>query len=120
MNVPLVNIIQIKYPEVTIGFPDGQVQLGNHSDGNGDFIQLWNVPNVEQPTNEQLQEWSIDIEVLQQYQFQQNKILNIPIIAQLEAIDLKTIRSLRENDTDRIAQFTAQAATLRASLLPTK
>lgn len=35
---------------------------------------------------------------------------------QLEAIDLRSIRAIRENDTEYIAQYTAQAQELRTQL----
>ncbi len=41
---------------------------------------------------------------------------NAPILAALAAIDTKTIRPLREGDTDRIAMLDAEAAALRAQL----
>jgi len=44
---------------------------------------------------------------------------NAPILAQLAAIDAKSIRALRENDQTRIAAWEAQAAALRAQLQKT-
>lgn len=38
------------------------------------------------------------------------------IQSQLDAIDLKSIRAIREGDTTRMAQWEAQAATLRTQL----
>lgn len=41
---------------------------------------------------------------------------NAPILAELERIDLKTIRPLREGDTERVEALKEQAAQLRAQL----
>lgn len=41
---------------------------------------------------------------------------NAPIIAQLDELDAKTIRPLREGETARVAELAAQAAALRAQL----
>ena len=43
--------------------------------------------------------------------------INAPILAALEAIDLKTIRPLREGDSVRVAALAADAAVLRAQLV---
>lgn len=44
---------------------------------------------------------------------------NAPILAQLEVLDAKSIRPLREGDTVRVAAIEAQAAALRAQLMKT-
>lgn len=41
---------------------------------------------------------------------------NARILAQLSAIDAKSIRALREGDTDRIADLERQAVALRSQL----
>ena len=41
---------------------------------------------------------------------------NAPILLQLQEIDQKSIRAIREGDTTRIAAWEAQAAALRAQL----
>ena len=43
--------------------------------------------------------------------------LNDPILAQLDAIDAKSIRALREGDAARVADLEAQAAALRSQLV---
>lgn len=45
-----------------------------------------------------------------------NAAINAPIIAQLDAIDLKSIRALREGDAARVGALEAQAAELRLLL----
>lgn len=42
---------------------------------------------------------------------------NAPIQAQLDALDAKSIRALREGDAARVAALEAQAAALRAQLV---
>lgn len=43
--------------------------------------------------------------------------LNRPILAELDRIDAKSIRAIREGDQERIAIWNAQAAELRAKLV---
>jgi hypothetical protein len=43
--------------------------------------------------------------------------INRPIIAQLERIDAKSIRAIREGDQSRIASWNEEAANLRAQLI---
>ena len=43
--------------------------------------------------------------------------INAPIYAQLDAIDAKSIRALREGDASRVAAIEAQATALRATLV---
>lgn len=118
MNIPLYNIIQINYPTGIIGL-NGNIQLIDYNDGNGPFISEWNVPNVEQPTVDQLNAFQTDANTIQQYTFQQNKITNAPIYAQLDQIDIKSVRALREADPTYLVTLTSQAVALRAQLLPT-
>ena len=43
------------YPELeTFDFASGVITLQNNSDGNGDFIAVWNHPTLAEPTQEQL------------------------------------------------------------------
>jgi len=44
-------------------------------------------------------------------------VLNAPILEQLERIDAKSIRALRENDQARITSLEAEAAALRLQLV---
>lgn len=43
--------------------------------------------------------------------------INAPIYVQLDALDRKSIRALREGDAARVAQIEAQATALRATLV---
>mgnify|MGYP001274918473 FL=1 len=43
------------YPELAdYDFASGDIQLRNDSDGNGDYIAVWNHPTLAQPTQAQL------------------------------------------------------------------
>jgi len=127
MSIPILDILQIQYPTATVGV-NGQIQLQDHGDGNGPVIGVWNVPSnvtsvslgvTGQPTAAQLLAWQTDTTTTQTYTYMQNAIANAPILAQLQAIDAKTIRSLRESDPTMLATLTTQAVALRAQLLPT-
>jgi hypothetical protein len=49
--------IKTIYPELTDGdFGFGSIRLQNDSDGQGDYIALWNHPTLTKPTQEQLDE----------------------------------------------------------------
>ncbi len=53
-----------------------------------------------------------------QWQIDVNKEANYYVCLELAEIDAKSIRALRTNDTARLATLEAEAATLRAQLLP--
>ena len=113
------DVLKIKFPGIDL---DKDVSLRDHSDGRGIIIGAWN-RQEPMPSPNDLANWLLDPVVIQQYTFQQNALLNIPIIAQLDAIDVQSIRALREPgtaSTTKLAALTQQAAALRAQLLPTK
>ncbi len=110
----LADILLIKYPEADF-FRDVIIQ----DDGEGPYIKEWNVINTITPTQEELTAWLNDVELQQQYTYAQNKKANIEIYTQLQTIDLKSIRAIRENNNTRIQELNDQADVLRAQLLPT-
>ena len=118
MSIPLMYVIQINYPTAIVGL-NGNVTLVNHGLGAGDEIGAWNVPNVTQPTADQLAAYQTDANTIAKWQFIQNGWSNAPLIVQLDAIDAKSIRAIRTNDTVRMASLESEAAALRAQLLPT-
>ena len=127
MTLSIIQAIQINVPTVVFGSNIGvnscNVVMQDIQDGNGPFIGIWAVPNVPQPTLDQITAWQNDPTTLQKYTLQQNAIANAPIQTQLDAIDLQSIRALREPgtaSTTKLTNLTTQAATLRAQLLPTK
>ena len=83
--------------------------------GEGPYIAKWNLANTAQPTQADLDQWAIDLQ--SNYTFQQNKIANQPIYDKLDALDLKSVRALRENDTTRLSILNTEVAALRATLL---
>ena len=51
----LYNKIITLYPELeSFDFASGVITLQNDSDGQGDYIALWNHPTLSKPTQEQL------------------------------------------------------------------
>jgi len=110
MNLP--KVLQLKYPNADFM---KDIILADYGEGNGPEIQQWNLPNTTAPSQADIDAWTVQF--AQQYTFNQNKIANQPIYDQLDTIDLKSIRALREGDTTRITALTNQAITLRATLL---
>lgn len=111
----LTDLISIKYPNARIGF-GYDVWFADY--GNGQEIQGWNLEE-EQPSKEEIDSWQDDPEVIAAHQAKLNIIANNEIYAQLDVIDYKSVRPLRENDTARLQELNVQAAALRAQLLPT-
>ena len=109
MNLP--KVLQLKYPNADFM---KDIILADYGEGNGPEIQKWNLLDPK-PTQSDIDAWTVQF--AQQYTFNQNKIANQPIYDQLDTIDLKSIRALREGDTTRITALTNQAITLRATLL---
>ncbi len=110
----LGDILRIKYPNANFRT---DICIQDDANGQGQYIKSWNLIGEPQPSVEQLEAWGIDAIVLSAYADQQNAIMNAPLIAQLEAIDLKSIRALRSNDTERLEELETQAIALRAQLV---
>jgi hypothetical protein len=110
-----MNIIDI----ITINYPSAIYPINYLISDDYSSITNWNVPNETEPTSTQLLAWKTDPTTVQAYKLRQNAIQNAPIIAQLQALDLQSIRCLREPDAAKLASITAQAVALRATLLPT-
>ncbi len=109
----LAELIQLKYPEATIGVNQ---DILIEDIGEGAFISQWNLAGIACPNAEDLLAW--ETEFAQAYIYQQNKLTNKPLYDALEAIDLKSIRALRSNDTGRLAELETEAVALRSQLLP--
>lgn len=87
MDIPLLNLLQIKYPSITIG-RSGQVVLADQNDGNGPFISLWNVPGITQPTTDDIASFQADPSVQAAYQAElNNNLINSYTIQLQEYID---------------------------------
>lgn len=87
--------------------PDGPILIGH-----------WNVGGVDKPTEESILSHAEYPDIIHKHQCQVNCELNKPILAQLDAIDLKSIRALRAGDQTYIQQYEQEAQDLRAQLLP--
>ena len=111
----LAELIIIKYPTLRNLY---DFQVGDHGLGNGQEIVSW-TNTFPMPSATDITAWMADPTVQQQYTFAQNKLTNQAIYAQLDAIDVKSVRPLRANDSALLATLEQQAATLRTQLLPT-
>jgi len=108
MNIS--DMLRLKFPNA-----DFRKDIKLFDDGDGIiYIKEWNL-DTPKPTKKQLDQW--DIEMQPVYDLEQAKIANAPIYEQLDTIDLKSIRALRANDTNRLAALEAEAATLRGKLI---
>ena len=105
----IVDIVQLKFPGASL-----QKDVIIQDDGQGAYIKEWNLGSPK-PTDEDLAAWAIEVEP--EYNARQARIANEPIYKQLEELDLKSIRALRTNDTERLAALEAQAQALRDQLL---
>jgi hypothetical protein len=113
----LYDVLSITYPNAN--FLD-DIQLGDHGDGNGQVIVKWNLQGIPQPSAADIAAMMTNPAIISAYTFKQNLISNELILAQLDDIDRKSIRAIRENDTTRMAQYEQQAVALRTQLLPIK
>lgn len=64
--INLADIIQLKFPNAN---PLTDFTIQDNSDGNGPFVAKWNVPNVPEPTQEELDQWATELDL--QYRQQQ-------------------------------------------------
>lgn len=104
------DILRFKYP-----LANYLTDIILRDDGDGVYISYWGLPDPC-PTDSDLQQWQAEMDNASV--FISNKSTNQVIYDQLDAIDLKSIRALRTNDTVILAALEAQAVTLRAQLLP--
>lgn len=107
----LNDILLLKFPQA-----DFEKDILLKDDGDGKiYIGQWNL-NVPRPSQSDIDVWKE--EVKNGFIFAQNKILNNSIYTQLNNIDFKSIRALREKDIQKLADLESQAISLRAQLLP--
>lgn len=106
MSLGLGTIMKHLYPDA-IPLVDYTVQ----NDGDGEYISQWDLP-TEKPSKEYLLAKSEEIET----KIESGKKKDL-IVAQLEDLDRKTIRALREGDTVRLADLEDKAKKLRAKLV---
>ena len=115
-NMNIVELIQIKYPNATIGF-GGQIQFADHGDGKI-VITKWQMGDTPKPTDVELEDALRDPDIQQKYIYMQNKLANQTVYKQLDILDAKSIRALRTNDITKLSEIETEAASLRAKLLP--
>lgn len=110
-----LNIIMFKYPGIQgVSYWEAQYDGSPWNDPYEGLV--WENTTFPKPTQSDLEQWQL--EYTDAYQFMQNRLINKPIYDQLDQIDLKSIRALREGNIQRIADLESEAATLRAQLLP--
>lgn len=108
MNI--AEILILKFPSA-----DFQKNIIIQDDGTGPYIKEWNHPSIPVPTDSELAQWKTELQSEYDKQ-EQDRIFkenNADILAQLEQIDAKSIRALREGNTNRLAELEQQAQTLR-------
>lgn len=108
--INVAEILKLKFPNI-----DFVTEVRLQDDGEGVHIADWNLEGVEKPTDETLASWASEVQT--KYEAEQRAITNKPIYEQLEVLDVKSIRALRTNDTQRLAQLEQQAAALRKQLV---
>lgn len=109
MNV--TDVISYKYPGIQ-GIQYWYTQYDGAAWDNEIDGLVWNNAEIKKPTWDQLLIWE------QEYlNNKNNQEHNQVIYKQLEEIDLKSIRALRTNDVDRLAEYEQQAVALRAQLV---
>ena len=111
----MINIAEILILKYFEQFKARQIQV--QDDGAGAYISKWNMGSIPKPSKQELEDWFNSAEVQAQYNIKLNKEKNKVIYEQLNALDLKSVRSLREKNATKIAEFEAQASALRAQLL---
>lgn len=109
----LYDVLSLKYPEADM---INQIQIGDKL-GNGELeIVLWDLPGTPLPTLAEIASFFNDTEIQAKYTAKLNAELNAPILVQLSEIDAKSIRALRTNDAERLAELEEEAIALRAQL----
>lgn len=81
---------------------------------NGECVPLTEEEIVEFEAREAAHAQWIASEAYAQQAF---RLRNFDILKQLEEIDLKSIRAIRSNDTQRLAELEAQASALRLQFI---
>lgn len=103
-------ILSRKYPGANF-LTDIKLQ----NDGDGVYIKEWNL-SCPKPSDDDLNQWAKELEqdekdYYSKLEFEEN---NRDLLAKLEEIDRQSIRALRSNDQQRLADLEKQAADIRA------
>ncbi len=110
MNI--VEVLQIKFPGIDL---IREVTL--RDTGDGPFIAEW-FREEPFPSTDDISKWISDEEVQKQFEYEQNQLKNTEVYDKLNEIDMKSIRALRVNDTEKLQELESQAVALREQLLP--
>lgn len=76
------------------------------------YLSKFDVEGVAWPTTATFQSWEAECIAIKEA-----RANNAPIYTALQEIDLKSIRALREQDSERIADLENQATALRSQLI---
>lgn len=112
----IFDLVMLKYPGIQrVSYwntcPDG-AEWDDPYDG-----LIWENEEVPKPSKEDIANWMKDSDLLAKYKSPEVVESNSEILKQLEAIDLKSIRALRTNDTNRLQALEQQAVVLRNQLI---
>jgi len=114
MLIPMYNLLRLKFPDLVF---EHMCTVAINEMGE-EYIKSWEIDTIPQPTKEELMSFQNDPDIQIAYQIYLNTEINYPVLEKLKEIDLQSIRSLREGNTDKLQQYTAQAVELRKQLLP--
>jgi len=59
--IPLYELLKLKFPDADLLT---QIQLGDHGEGEGAEIVIWNLEGVPVPSTEELNNWQIDYDLV--------------------------------------------------------
>lgn len=107
----LIDVLKIKYPNANFL---SEIQVGD--DGTGQRIVMWLLDELE-PDQAIIDEWMNDPEVIETHENNERAIYNEPIIKALQELDLRSIRAIRSNDTEQMAELESEAQLLRDQLI---
>ena len=108
----IASILAVKFPGINF-LTD--VRLQDEGDGNV-YIKEWN-RQEQKPTKAQLSTWAKERDVINAVNSFETSSRNALIIQKLAEIDLASIRSIRTNDTVKMAEWEAKAQALRDQMV---
>jgi len=112
MNIHI--ILKLKFPAASF-LEDIKLQ----DDGDGPYIKEWNISDIPEPTQKELDQWAIELQPQFEAEQEATRLaeLNKDTMAKLLEIDMKSIRTLREGNNTEIAKLELQAAVLRSKIV---
>lgn len=103
----LADILKLKFSAIDLV---NQVRVADK--GDGPYIEQWDSNLGPLPDSETLLKWELEVTPVHQAQE-----INNSIFQQLNEIDLKSIRSLRDGSVDRLKILEEEAVQLRTQLI---